>query len=115
MKQFRVILCLFLLGSILDVKIQASYYGFFCYADKNNDGKLTMGIKGEPNEWDHPNKAWTSEFQDLYKKITMSESLKKEIERKGYITLEEFKLMSIPGGNENHDISLMYKLCFKYV
>ena len=52
MKQLRVLLCLFLLCSILDVKIQASYYGFFCYADKNNDGKLTMGIKGEPNEWD---------------------------------------------------------------
>ena len=99
MKQIRIFLCFYILCSILDVKIQATYYGFFCYADKNNDGKLTRGINGEPNEWDHPNKAWKSEFQEIYKKIAMSSTLKTEIEGKGHITLEEFKLMSIPGGN----------------
>ena len=99
MNHLRVLLCLSILCSSLNVKIQASYYGFFCYADKNNDGNLTMGINREPNEWDHPNKAWTSEFQDLYKKINMSTTLKEQIEGKGHITLEEFKLMSIPGGN----------------
>ena len=92
--QLRIIFCIILLCSSLHVKIEASYYGFFCYADKDNDNKLTK------EEWAHPNRAWVSEFEDLYQKINMSETLKAQIERQGHITLEEFKLMSIPGGNQ---------------
>ena len=102
MKQLKVIFFLIFLCSNLDVKIQASYYGFFCYADRDNDGQLTM------KEWNHPNKAWVSEFGDLYQKINKSESLKKEIEQQGHITLEQFKYMSIPGGNHIENFILDY-------
>ena len=108
MKRYEIILLLGFLSSQVNIKIVKSdmstksglfgYHTFFCYADRNHDGKLSQ------SEWNHTNKAWALEFQELYKQISVSVSLKDEIEKKGHITMEEFKMMSIPGGKKNEII-----------
>ena len=108
MKRHEIFLLLSFLGSQVNIKVVANdissksglfgYHTFFCYGDRNHDGKLSM------DEWDHTNKAWSSEFQELYNKISASIPLKDEIEKKGHITMDEFKKMSIPG-SKNMTIS----------
>lgn len=88
MKAVKILLVFGIILSFSNIEIESIYNKFFDYGDRDpRDGQITLKEAKK-----NPNLAFKMEFERLWEKIPQ------KMKERGYVTKEDLRDMSIPGG-----------------